>query len=247
MNETTSNNWWRRLRLLRWFLVVCGLLLLVYVQRERILPAAARWLNVGEPPRKTDYVMVLGGDADVRPFVAAAIAKRGFASRVLVAPINFGPGEAPIGPTNEEIVGGVLKVRDVAAEKLVLLEPTSCSTFGEAVALNQFLDQRPDATVTVVTTNFHTRRSRWTFRTVLGKKKYPNVHFVAAPMDDFDESNWWRNRYGFQLYAMEYLKLVAYVFRYGNGLWWCLAASAMIVSLILCRWFIRRRSVGAKH
>jgi uncharacterized SAM-binding protein YcdF (DUF218 family) len=60
--------------------------------------------------------------------------------------------------------------------------------------------------VAVVTTGYHTRRARRTFRQVLGADA-ARVRFVAAPTDGFDETNWWRSEQGVRCYLTEYVKL----------------------------------------
>jgi len=40
------------------------------------LPAAGRWLDVGETPQASDYCLVLSGDYESRPFAAAALYRR---------------------------------------------------------------------------------------------------------------------------------------------------------------------------
>ena len=71
-----------------------------YVCRESLLTSAGQWLNVGSPlDDRVDAVMVLGGDASTRPFVAAAIIRAGLASQVLI-PRTAEPDEGgdPHGP-----------------------------------------------------------------------------------------------------------------------------------------------------
>ena len=109
----------------------------------------------------------------------------------------------------------VLLARGVADADILTLPGESGSTHAEAIALGRFLEENPGATVSVVTTNFHTRRARWIFRRVLGKRA-DGLRFVAAPTDGFDATNWWQFEAGFRTYSSEYLKLLVYVFRYSE-------------------------------
>lgn len=47
--------------------------------RGYLLPTLARWLDVGVAPQPADYLFVLPGGEDTRPFVAAALVKAGYA------------------------------------------------------------------------------------------------------------------------------------------------------------------------
>ena len=92
--------------------------------------------------------------------------------------------------------------------------------------LKRFLDAHPFASVLVVTDGYHTRRSRWAFRHVLGEQA-SQVALVSAPTDEFDINCWWRDQWGLAAVGAEYLKLAAYVVYYGHFLPWlaaCLSA-----------------------
>src|SRR5262245_21891347 len=70
-------------------LIVMTLLALVatvWLAPERVLPSVGRFLDVSEPPRRVDYVLVLNGDPNARPFAAAALVKAGLAREVLLTP-----------------------------------------------------------------------------------------------------------------------------------------------------------------
>ena len=74
----------RRRRLIVVLLLAAAIAFSLWIAYPCLLRAAARWLDVGEPPRRADYVMLLGGDKETRPFVAAALVSEGWARRVLV-------------------------------------------------------------------------------------------------------------------------------------------------------------------
>ena len=67
------------------------------------------------------------------------------------------------------------------------------------------------------------------------------MHFVSAPNDDFDASNWWLRHQGFELVGMEYIKLTAYLFVYGDAIWYVMAAALIAVSLV---WWRHRRGTS---
>src|SRR5262249_12106272 len=57
----------------------------VWAARASILRGVAeRWV-ISDPLERADGIVVLGGRIDVRPSTAAALYKRGFASRILIA------------------------------------------------------------------------------------------------------------------------------------------------------------------
>jgi uncharacterized SAM-binding protein YcdF (DUF218 family) len=166
----------------------------------------ARFLDVSEPARPVDYVLVLGGGSDSRPFVGAALFKAGLARKVLVPRVRAAP-EVRDGllPPEEEVVRRVLRARGVPPGAILLLPGECASTADEARALKAFLEGHSDASVAVVTHGFHTRRARALFRRTLGGRAA--LSFVAAPTDGFDAGNWWRFEAGVRTYAAEYVKL----------------------------------------
>jgi uncharacterized SAM-binding protein YcdF (DUF218 family) len=223
-------------------LVAAGTLLLaLYMARGWLLPEAARALDVSEPPPRVDAVMVLGGGATTRPFVAAALVRAGLARRVLVPGVRLSPGqEEGLAPPESEVIRRVLRARGVLDGDVVTLPGEAASTRDEARALACFLDGDPGATVAVVTNGFHTRRARLLFRRELGER-LSRVHFVAAPTDGFNTDDWWRHEEGLGCYLTEYVKLVYYGLREDRA--WqasALGAAAVLAGLAWRRWRRKR-------
>ncbi|NQT16439.1 MAG: YdcF family protein [Planctomycetes bacterium] len=212
------------------FLIVGFTFAGLYLARDRLLPAVARWLDVGETPQPSDCVMVMPGDENTRPFVAAAIVKAGLAERVLIPELMISPEvEEDIAPPVHETIRRVLRHRGVAEEDILILDGESDSTFGDTRALAAFLDASPQARVTVVTSDYHTRRTRWTINRLLGERAR-QVTFVSAPTEEFRFDAWWQVEEGFMAVVGEYLKLTYYVFRFTRIVYWIggCAALAMI-------------------
>ncbi len=194
--------------------VLGALVVVVYLLHLLLLPRAAAWLDVSEPPTEVDDVMVLGGESSVRPFVAAALYNKGLAKRVLIPTIKRGPeAEDGILPAESDVIYQVLRKRGVPDEAIVRLPGEVNSTADEAAALGHYLDDHPDDRVTVVTTCYHTRRVRWIFRKQLGARA-DHVHFVGGPTDGYDTSNWWRSEEGTRQYVNEFVKLPFYIVNY---------------------------------
>jgi uncharacterized SAM-binding protein YcdF (DUF218 family) len=179
--------------------------IVAYAERVALLTAAGSWLDVGERLREpVDSVFILGGDADTRPFAAAAIMRSGWARQALIVPTAPEPGEL----SQQELLREILLRRGVAAEAIVELPGKVASTRDEARALGRFLDRHPGHSVAVVTSDYHTRRTRSIFRAQLGDCA-GRVHFVAAPTERFTAANWWHYEQGWKMYIGEYIKMVA--------------------------------------
>lgn len=181
------------------------------------LPVLGLWLDVGEPPQTARFALVLGGDSETRPFKAAELINEGFVDQVLLPRQRPSPEVSDgIVPSAEEIESAVLRARGVGEDRIAIMEGDHLSTFDEARSLRRLLEENPGDAAIVVTNAYHTRRARWTFRTVLGAHA-KRVRFVSAP-NSFRTSTWWRTPDGTKCVVSEYVKLVAYWLRYGHGL-----------------------------
>ena len=117
-----------------------------------------------------------------------------------------------IRPPETELIRSTLILRGVPADKVTILPGEINSTADEAMALAGFLDSHPDATVAIVTNDFHTRRARRVFRKTLGRRA-GQIYMVAAPTDNFSADDWWQHDDGFVTYVGETAKTVYYAMR----------------------------------
>jgi uncharacterized SAM-binding protein YcdF (DUF218 family) len=209
-------------RAVRWGVRALGLSLvalvvLAWLAPGWVLPPVSRYLDVTEEPHAADYVLVLNGDPESRPFAAAALVKVGLAREVLLTrqrlALESEASREGTVLTELELTQRVLLVRGVPAGAVRVLPGEIASTFDEAEVVGKFLADRPEATVLVVTNTFHTRRARWAFRRVLGERA-EQVRFVGVPRDGVDDEAWWSTGHGCVLCLSEYPKFLYYRLRY---------------------------------
>jgi uncharacterized SAM-binding protein YcdF (DUF218 family) len=196
----------------------------LYLTRGRILPALAAWLDTGIDPQHADedydYILVLGGEADVRPFFGAALYKAGLARKVLLTEVKaHADVECSFAPPLHEVDRQVLLEQGVPPEAIQIIGGQCESTMDEARALAEVLEAAPETRVLAVTSDYHTRRSRWTFRQVLGARA-EQVSFFSAPTRRIPLDSWWQHEEGFLAITGEYLKLALYGLRYGRLMHW---------------------------
>lgn len=204
---------------------LCGGL---YAARAALLPAAAHWLDVGETPCRAECALVLGGDENSRPFVAAALWKAGFAKKILLTrPESAAPDDEAIYPSFQQISRGVLLARGVAPADIVLLGEGAATTFDESQSLRAYVERNAVRRVLLVTNDYHTRRARWIFRKALSGTGAELV-VISAPPGRFSSDNWWRYSLGFRLILSEYFKLAFYAVRYGGWGYAIVAAVAVL-------------------
>jgi uncharacterized SAM-binding protein YcdF (DUF218 family) len=209
-------------------------------------PRAGSWLDAGERPRKVDFVMSLPGDEDYRPFMAAAMIRMGLAQYGLIVQNEPSPEELDglVVPTST-LIHKVYTYSGIGDEKLIVLDGKSVSTAGDIEAMQRLLKGPPEATAAVVTSDYHTRRARWTVDSQLGATAR-RVIILSAPNAAFDCRNWWQSEDGFVMVVTEYLKLVAYIFVYGNGLFWILVIVTVVLSWKIHRAIRARRKLASE-
>lgn len=215
-----------------------------YMTAEHWLPEMARFLDVGEPPIKADYALVLGGDEQSRPFGAAALYKAGYVRKVLLTR----PSDRFLVPADEGDVNrttkAILKARGVPDVDVIELDRVVESTYDEALALEPILQREPQAVVVVVTSTYHARRSLWAFQHAWPAAA-ERLHLFAVPTDGFAPDDWWQTEAGLTTYLREYARLAFYHFRYGRGV--MVAAIAVVVIVALSLWSRHRRTRRASQ
>lgn len=228
----------------KWLVISIVAIVLIYAARTPLLRAAAHWLDVGQAPTKADYVFVLPGNEQTRPFVAAALIKKQYAGGVLI-PSNKTTTEVLEGlemPAQEKIKRAIV-ARGVEESKITLLDSATTSTWSDAEALANFLSSHPNSTVLIVTDHFHTRRSRWVFQQVVPNATSKLV-YVSAPTDGWNQDNWWRSKAGIRFVTTEYLKFTFYLLRYGDLTTWLVLLTA---TLALVFWRLGLFRTSRKH
>jgi len=191
--------------------------LLAYSLRAPILTGLANYLiSVDTPLEKADMIFVLNGDYDTRPFYSSDLYLQGLAPIVAIAQTESSPAEL-LGLVNNptDIAVEVMKLRGVPAEKLLVLNGNGpvTSTFDEARTLREYIEANNIGSVIMVTSAFHTRRSRWIFERELAGVQV-KLEVAAAPYTNFDASNWWQYEEGLINLNNEYIKLIFYKIKY---------------------------------
>lgn len=224
-------------------LVLLGVL---WVTHRTWLPSLAHWLDVSGPLQVAEYAMVMGGGVENRPVVAAILWKKGWVEKILISEIKVLPSEfPPLLPPEHELTRALLTRLGVPDDCIVTLRGNHAATFHEIQSLKQILANDPHARVLIVTDSVHTRRTAWSVRHVLGPNA-DRVGFVGATTDDYALSNWWQSADGFYMVISEYLKLLFYMFRYGQGLFWLTGVVVVLVgATVLRRLVLRARRLKA--
>jgi len=193
----------------------CGLFLLIVFIAAAIGAAAglsyvAEWLSVADQAQKADAILVLGGNYG-RPFQAADLYRRGYASKVYVSVVAREDqlrllDEAGIAfPREEEIVREVLLKKGVPASAIGFFGKASVSTAAEAQAARA-LFAKGAPKLLIVTSPYHLRRTRMIFSDALPSA---DIRVIATSYDPFPGS-WWKDQNAARNVLLELAKITFY-------------------------------------
>jgi uncharacterized SAM-binding protein YcdF (DUF218 family) len=173
-----------------------------------ILRGVGNWFVVDDPPARGDFIYVLNGDPNIRPFHAASLYHEGYARRVVIPRAELRPAEAMgLLPSDTDVSIEVLRRKGVPDPAIEVLPVSGgvTSTRDEARVLRAYLRGEPATRVLVVTSSYHTRRARWTIERELGDAQV-EIRMMAAPDERFGPADWWTNETGFLSYINEMIK-----------------------------------------
>lgn len=203
-----------RFRKLRRFLIVFSLLASVSIF------TALRW---GPPllvqyamsfrvnsPEKSDAICILLGEFRVRPLRAAELYFRGYAPRILI--VDF-PDDMFFGSLESQLAQVMTLKIGLPAEKLERIRGRVTSTHEEARFYRDYAEKNGLKSLLIVTSSFHTRRSRWVFEKVFAGSGI-KLSYAAARQPHIDETNWYRSDEGMSTYFNETVKTIYYLLRY---------------------------------
>jgi hypothetical protein len=123
----------RRRRWLALTIVLAGICI-ASLQREALLCGMGRWLNVaGRLEQPVDAVMVLGGGASTRPFVAIEMVRARLAKKIMIPEVALSDENRDgLVPAEQEVVRQIVLRSGIAPDAVVALTSVVESTEQEA-------------------------------------------------------------------------------------------------------------------
>ena len=192
----------------------------LFFLRVTILSAVGNFLVVSDPLAKSDAIAILGGNGASRAAEAAKLFGEGWAPRILISREGY-PFKAQewkhYGITRLEesdVAALVLKNLGVSDHSVVLLDGYNENTLDEVRNYRAYLESTGQRSVIVVTSNFHSRRSRLTFRRVFRGTGIRVIVHPAPANFEYAPEYWWRRRISRRTAYLEYQKLIFYALFY---------------------------------
>lgn len=191
------------------FLALIGfvvLLFLLYLVRAPLLRVVGRSVIVDEEPQSSDAIIMLGDDnfKGDRAARAAELFKAGWAPRVVASGRALRP-YAGIA----ELEAHDLADHGVPQNAIVRFSHSASDTHEECVFIGQLVAQKNWKRIIIVTSTYHTRRSRYICERTMPAGTI--LRMVAAKDSEFDPDNWWRTRIGARILFHEAVGMIVTV------------------------------------
>lgn len=172
-------------------IVICLVVFCVvlYLVRRPILSSVGEAWIVEDPLDRADVLIVLGDDnfyAD-RATRGAELFREGKAPVVVASGRRLRPNAGIA-----ELMEHDLIERGVPKDKIVRFTHDADSTEEEAEALKKLVKERKWRSAIIVTSNYHTRRTRYIFHRVFPQGM--ELRVASAHDGDFDPQHWWEKR-----------------------------------------------------
>ena len=197
---------------------------LTYFGYQPLLRSTASIIISDSEPKKADAIVLLGGGEAGRAWGAADLYRDKFGSYVVVTAEPLLPDEAELRKIGIEVATGldnnvrILRALGVPEEKIIRVEPYVQDTFDELVHVGELAAEKHWKSLVIVTSNYHTRRTRFTAKYVFRRTFEFTV--VASKHGGLNRSGWWQNRRDVRTFLIEFEKLVAYTLYIGPRMLW---------------------------
>jgi uncharacterized SAM-binding protein YcdF (DUF218 family) len=197
-----------------WTLAVISSLAAAWLLHHQLLLALGGVLVARDSLEPADIVFVLNGGENTRPFQAAALYRAGLAPEIVIArDDSISRSTNCPGCLTSEMSERILRFCVPNSHIVELQIPGGVkTTFDEAHLCFAYSRSRRIKNIIVVTSDFHTRRTKWIFDRVFSGTPV-KIMVDATRNGRYSVSNWWLRQGGRHDCWKEYLKL-AYC-RYG--------------------------------
>ena len=202
---------------------VCACVLAV-LAAAAFFPFAGRFLVREDPLEAADAIFVLAGARVTRWLEAVELYREGRAPLVILSPGRLEPAEMALRergirlPAEGEIARDAMLQLEIPAGAVRVLPGSLDNTAHEAAALHAFWrsaqGERRIERIIIVTSGYHTRRTRFAFRREFGDAPVKLI-VRASRFDEAEPARWWRHRADVRFVTSELQKVVLYALGLG--------------------------------
>jgi uncharacterized SAM-binding protein YcdF (DUF218 family) len=193
--------------------MVVSVAMAVWVGREPLLRAVASVWIVSDPVTRADAIVVLGGNFQLRPLIAAEMYRRGVAGKILISQTAGTRRDPVVTPTDAELSRAALVKLNVPPSAVENFGTANINTRDEAVSLREWAERNAASQFIIPTELFNSRRVRWIFRRELwGSTVTITVPTFEPP--EYTRDDWWKKEQGIAAFKNELIKYLYYRIKY---------------------------------
>jgi uncharacterized SAM-binding protein YcdF (DUF218 family) len=195
-----------------------------YFGYQPLLRYSANFIIADSEPKKSDAILLLAGGEPGRAWGAADLYREQFGSHVILTVEPVGSDVIALRQAGIEIGTGVdqneriLRGLGVPQENIVRVKPYVQDTYDELMRVRELCEEKRWKSLVIVTSNYHTRRTRLTAKYLLGPAV--DVTVVASRHGGINPDEWWKTRNDVRTFLIEFEKLVAYTLYIGPRMLW---------------------------
>jgi uncharacterized SAM-binding protein YcdF (DUF218 family) len=192
-------------------LIILGLTALLTLGRSLWLPYIGGFLIVADPLRPADAIVALSGGDRARVAYAAQLFNQGYADWFVAT--NMKQEIPGVRVKYGELVRQEAIWRGVPKERILIAPGGAETTYEEAMAVRQLVQEEGWHSLIIVTDPYHTRRARMAFQDVF---RGTSITVTVQPVNKswYKPDSWWKSQDGLRETWTEYLKLALYVMGY---------------------------------
>lgn len=204
-HRSTRINKNRRTYYRRWIIILILLLSL-----SSWIPYIGSFLIVSDPLQTADALVPLAGDR-IRVIYGADLFKRGYAHWFVVTDMWIDATSPSLLYANS--VRWQAEEQGVPNDRILVSPGMPKTTYAEALSLRQLAQEQGWKSLIIVTSPYHTRRSRMILRDVFLDT---GITIIIQPVHThwYQSDSWWKSQQGWSTTLTEYLKLGLYIAGY---------------------------------
>jgi uncharacterized SAM-binding protein YcdF (DUF218 family) len=194
--------------------ILLNLLLILYIFRFPLLRGMGNFLTVQDDLEKCDAIYVLSGNPIDRGHEGALLLQQEYAPEVICTGADYSGVMLAYGikVLHCELTRRAMLQQGADSTRIRMIDKGT-STMEEYEAIKKDIQSHGYKKVMILTSLFHTRRTRQVFK---GRLEDAGIHTVMRGADDsgFDEAHWWKHEDGLLFLNSEYIKMAYYWVKY---------------------------------
>jgi len=195
---------WRSLRRVT-IAALFAFIIVLWCAHSLLREAANLWI-VSDPLTHADAIVILGGDFQERPAVAAELYRNGVANKILISKTVEGPNGTP---SYTDRCRAFLLKSGVPAAAIETFGTGNKNTREEAVALRAWASDNSASAFIIPDQLFGTRRAQWIFRREFNRST-ASIGVLAFEPAAYTRRDWWKAQQGLIAIRDELIKYIYY-------------------------------------